>query len=1004
MKRQPPPKRRAPLTARRARPPSERRPSQRGTSRGRSAWLFWRWVLLGFVGVGLLGVASLGAGWAYLRHRLPEPSGLENPSYSLPTQIYDRHGEQVAQVFIQRRKLVRYETLPPTLIDALIAKEDNRFFDHIGIDVVRMIKAAWVNLISFSKAQGASSLTQQTARQFFLDLDKTWERKLSEIVLALEIERRFSKKEIIELYLNKVNFGDAWGVAAASEVYFAKPVEELTLPEAAMLIGLLPAPNRYKPTKNPRLARQQRDVVLKRMWEEGYLSEAAYREAIATPLRIASPDADDEEASAYYVELVRRELLARYGSKALYEGGLRVYTALDRTYQRAAARALRHGVEAVDRRQGYRGAPRQLDLQALLKDDLPAREQRQGGQRQGESIQNAPPSANAPLAPEEVLRALDASMAATPVIHAAQANSETESPSASGSVALAGEALSSPESLLALHQTLTDLNPAGALAMEGPVEAIVWQVQERELRLALSPRLFVSLDWKTYQEAWPLLQKTVQQPAQQAQLRSLIAAAESASGIHPHPEPAPTSSTDPEVIARYLGLAHGNGYQTLVDVQTTVQPQHFADIFQRGQIVLVRREKNPAASAPATSDAAAAQDLSVWQIYQHPQANGGVYASDPQSGEVLALVGGVRFGKHAHESEFIRATQALRQPGSGFKPIVYAAALEQNYHPASVLADVPRVFTLLSGVKHTPRNYDQRYLGPVSLREALVRSRNVPTVQLAEALGPRQIINYARRLGIETPIPEEVLIALGTHSMKLSELTRAYGVFAAGGRKAQPIYIRRIEDDQGQVIFEAEHVSEQVIPAATAYLISDVLSDVVRSPRGTAHRALKGLNRPIAAKTGTTQDYASAWFIGYVPRLVAGVYVGFDDARRSLGPHEGGSRVAAPIWREFFEAIAERTPAEPFARPESIVSYRIDRQGSLLDPCQRSVAATEESQAHFELFRADTVARHLRRSEEGCRSTWSSSAEGGTTPALPRLPSLEENDPTAAAPEEELDL
>jgi len=341
-------------------------------------------------------------------------------------------------------------------------------------------------------------------------------------------------------------------------------------------------------------------------------------------------------------------------------------------------------------------------------------------------------------------------------------------------------------------------------------------------------------------------------------------------------------------------------------------------------------------------------------LYQEPTANGAVYAMDPHSGDVLAMVGGIRFGRSDGGSEFIRATQAERQPGSAFKPIIYAAAVEEGFTPASVLDDSPRVFTMASGRKHTPQNYDQTFLGRLSLRESLVRSRNVPTVELVDQIGPRKIIQYARKFGITTPIPEEDIIALGTHSVRLSELTRAYSVFPDGGKLVDPIYVLRIEDSKGNVLMRAEPHSEQVISDSTAYMITDVLRDVVRSPFGTAHRALEGFDRPAAGKTGTTQNYTDAWYMGFIPQLVAGVYVGFDDPTISLGPAETGSRAAAPIWRDFMEQVEGSLPIETFKQPDSVVTMRVGPAGQLLGPCE------DPRGTRYELFRADSIPKRLR--------------------------------------------
>jgi penicillin-binding protein 1A len=349
----------------------------------------------------------------------------------------------------------------------------------------------------------------------------------------------------------------------------------------------------------------------------------------------------------------------------------------------------------------------------------------------------------------------------------------------------------------------------------------------------------------------------------------------------------------------------------------------------------------------------------VLDLYQEPTANGGLYALDPNSGEVLAMVGGTRFGRSEGASEFIRATQAERQPGSSFKPIIYAAAIDEGYTTATILDDSPRVFTLRTGKKHIPKNYDSKYLGNTTLREALTRSRNVPTVQLVQEMGARKVIEYARKFGITTAIPEESIIALGTHSVRLDELTRAYSVFAAGGKLAEPIYILRIDDAHGNVVEKSEVVQREVISEATAYLVGDILHDVVRSPLGTGYRAIAEFNRPAAGKTGTTQNYTDAWYLGYIPQLVAGVYVGFDDVAQSLGPSESGGRTAAPVWLDFMKAVENSMAIETFKQPSTVVAHRVSSSGQLLGPCDQT------ADSRLELFKLSSIPKRLL-SQNGC--------------------------------------
>ncbi len=822
-------------------------------------------VLVFIIRPGLILGSLIGLWMMFLFTQLPSVEELEDPNYSLPSVIYDRNGQKVSEVFVKRRQLITYDKIPEHLILGLIAKEDSRFFSHFGIDILRIVKAALVNLISLQVSQGASTLTQQTARQFFLTLEKTWVRKAKEALLALKIEQQFSKEEIITLYLNKVNFGDAWGVSAASLQYFGKEAGQLSLSEASVLVGLLPAPNRYKPTRNLRLSRVQRDIVLARMLDEDFINQTEHDAAVAEPIVLVRPKYQQtEEAVSYYVELVRRELLQRFGSSKLYEGGLRVYTAMDLKHQQAAHKALVSGARRIDRRQGWRGP---LDLY----------------QWEGDT---PPKTVVADLNPH-----LPPYGAASP----------------SGSVTARARA-----------------NARGVPKVGEVLKALVIEVEPTRAKVALAPNVYGIITWKKMRRRW----------------RARLYVTEKA-------------NSKPQ---RRLG-----GINSL---SSAFKVGHVVEV------IVLDDEQYPQKPKLNTVE------VSV-ELYQEPEVNGALYASKPHTGEVLALVGGVRYGKKDGGSEFIRATQSKRQPGSSFKPIVYAAALDEHYNPSTLLEDSPRTFNLSTGRKHTPENYDKRFLGALSLRDSLSRSRNVPTIKLVEEIGPHRIIQYARKLGITTDIPEEILIGLGTHSVRLSELTRAYGVFAAAGQLAKPIYILRVEDNKGNVLFEQQPEVNPVISADTAYLVTDILRDVIRSPNGTARGALGGFGRPVAGKTGTTQNYSDAWFLGYIPQLVAGIYMGMDNPSISLGPNESGSYTAAPIWRDYMNTVKSDLPIQGFEQPKSVVLYLVDAQGGLVSSCDQA------SGARYELFKVGAVSQRLHQQECNTFDQIPSTTKERSTPTTP---------------------
>ena len=772
-------------------------------------WLFW---------IGILLATALGIGSGVFLYDLSKelPTNIDTELEkrdTRPTVIYDRNSNQIDELYIQRRIIVPFEEFPSHLVQALLASEDSRFFSHYGIDPIRIFKALYIDIMAGGFVQGASTLTQQTARLFLLSTQKLIIRKLRELLLAFQLERQFTKEQILSLYLNKVFLGNAEGVEAAAQGYFGKHVRDLTVAESALLVGVLPAPSRYNPNVNPELALQRRNVVLQRMLEERYLTPGEYRAALQEPLKLIRIDDPTADATAYYVEHARRYLLSKYGKDSLYQGGLRVKLAMDLDYQIFAHEALQRGVLDLTRRQGYRGALFRLEP-----------------------------------APDNATTTLDNATAAELVTATSDNNSEA----------------------LAAYEVLQQ----NRMLLGNIVYGIVTSLDEEEAVVWLGGQEGV-LDWESIRR-WQLAGKQQGDP----------------------PEPL----------------------------------KQLSDALAQGDLVRVR-----------LADFHSEADRFQLELYQPPRINGAVMVMNPGDGQVLAMIGGYR-----HEtSEFNRAIQAKRQPGSAFKPIVYAAALDAGYTPASQLIDSPRAYrtgesSYGSAEIWIPKNYSKKLLGNVSLRTALVKSLNLPTIGLVDDLDPRTIISYAQRLGITTTIPSNLTIALGSFSVTLQEMVSAYAVYANQGKLRRPVYLLRVEDQHGNVLEQWEPQAEQVISPETAFLVGDILRDVVR--RGTGWRA-RSIERPSAGKTGTTNDYIDAWYIGYIPQLITGVYVGFDQPR-SLGPHESGSRAAAPIWVEFMKNAVASLPTEQFPQPPGVITVRIHSSGRRAGPCDSSDQTQEE---HFRM-------------------------------------------------------
>ena len=754
--------------------------------------LFWILVITGVV---------FGSALGFYLYELSKtlPQNLEDELHKrndvLPTVLYDREGNQIYELFIQRRIVIPYKQFPPHLVQALISSEDARFFSHLGIDPLRIPKAFMANLRAGRIVQGASTLTQQTARLFLLSREKQIVRKLKEMLLAFRMEMQFSKQEILSLYLNKVFLGNGEGVEAAAQGYFGKHASELNLAESALLVGILPAPSRYAPHINPEIAKQRRNLVLRRMREEGFIYEQELQDTIKKPISLIRMHDSTTEATSYYVEHVRRYLIKKYGSEVLYQGGLQVYLAMDLNFQTNAHEALRKGILELTKRQGYRGA------------------------------QNREIPDNISITKEKV-----------------------------------------DENKLQFD----------SMFLEDIVTGFVSEVSDEKVTVKLGDSVGI-LEWSNI-STW--------------KNGELIK------------DERPTPITNP------------------------------SEIFAKGDKILVRLD-----------DFDSKRNFFRLKLYQEPLVNGALLAMHPKTGEVLSMSGGYRFG----ESEFNRAIQARRQPGSSFKPIVYSAALDAGFTLSSELIDSPRAYatgTQTAGDAEiwTPKNYGDKVIGKVTFRTALVKSLNLPTIGLCEELKPAQVISYSRRFGISAEMMQNLTTCLGSLSVTLQEMLSAYGVFANQGRLVKPIYVLKVEDQYGNILESSIPESEQVTSKETAFLMSNVLQDVVQ--RGTGRRA-RAIGRPSAGKTGTTNDSVDAWYIGYIPQLLTGVYVGFDQPR-NMGKSETGSRAAAPIWISFMKDAVANLPTEQFPQPPGITTIKIHKSG------RRATACDNNEDTHEEHYKSGT--------------------------------------------------
>ena len=642
--------------------------------------------LLGIIIVAILvlfvATALAGSSLVYyvLLKELPSIAALKDYRPSITTRVYADNHELIDEFFLEDRKVIKYEEIPKMVIQAFVASEDARFFQHSGFDMQSMSRAFFKNIEAGKIVQGGSTITQQVAKALYLSPEKSYLRKIREALLAYKIDRYLTKEEIITLYLNHIYLGHGtYGVEAAAQGYFGKSARNLSLSEAAMLAGLPKAPSNYSPYLHPERAYQRQAYVLNRMLEDGYITQREKDRALSKVVNLRSIKPKDKIA-AYFIENIRRYIQEKYGSDVLYKEGLEVYTTLNIQMQKAARDAVEKGLREMEERENY----------------------------------------------------------------------------------------------------------------------------------------------------------------------------------------------------------------------------------EKGQV------------------------------------QGALLAMDPKTGAIQAMVGGRNFQR----SEFNRATQSRRQPGSAFKPMIYTAAFDKGMTPATVIVDAPIVYPdpqQPDGV-WKPRNFDEKFLGPTTLHNALIHSRNIITIKVLEEIGVDYAAAYATNLGISSPISRNLSMALGTSVVTLQELVRAYGVLANGGKRVQPFFIQKIVDRTGHVFEETQPKAEQVIDPRIAFMTSYVMQDVVES--GTGQR-VRRLGRPVAGKTGTTDDTRDAWFMGFTPSLVAGVWIGFDQ-ERPMGRQEVGGRAAAPIWLYFAEKALQGTPVELFPVPEGIVFVRVD-------PKTGTPAKASNKGAIFECFLEGTT-------------------------------------------------
>ncbi len=760
-----------------------------------------RWfgkLFLALISIGFLGaIAAVGFAAILLNYYgrdLPDYSQLKKYEPPIVTRIYAGDGRLLAEYAQEKRVFVPVDSMPDLVKNAFLAAEDQNFYTHPGVDITAIARAVITNFTGGGRLVGASTITQQVAKNFLLTNERSYERKIKEAILATRMEKAMTKNQILELYLNEIYLGQrSYGVAAAAQTYFDKKLDDLNVAEVAYLAALPKAPNNYHPVRNHNTALARRNWVIGRMLEDGYITQSQAELAEASSLAMTLKDESDVVNAPFFAEEVRRQLKAQYGGDSLYKGGLAVRTSVDPRLQYIAVKALRDGLQEYDKRHGWRGPVQHFDS---LEGDW-------------------------------------------------------------------------TKQLISVNEP-ADMPDGWVLAMvleSGAASAKIGFADEKTASLPLS-----SVQWarECQQECYAL---------------------------------------GPEIT-------------------------EVSQVLKAGDVILVEK---------------AAKN---WVLRQIPKVQGALVALDPHTGRVLAIQGGWKYGP----SQFNRATQAKRQPGSAFKPFVYLAALDKGFTPATRVLDAPFTMEQSPGSFWSPTNYSGEFYGPTPIRVGVEKSRNLMTVRLADHVGMKTVVEYAKRFGIADDMKPYLSYALGAGETTLLKLTAAYGMMVNGGKKITPTIIDRIQDRRGETIYsydnrpcpncgdmirwdgqttpEVPDGREQIADERTAYQMVSILEGVVQ--RGTAAK-LAELGMPLAGKTGTTNKSKDTWFVGFSPDLVVGVFVGFDEPR-SLGKRETGGSTSAPIFGEFMKEALKDTPPTPFRVPPGIKNVRINAStGRIAQPGDKTV-------------------------------------------------------------------
>lgn len=860
------------------------------------------YALLALVFFGALGILAI---IIYISYDLPQINSLADYSPPIPSRVYSKDGELLMELSKEKRELATIEEIPEKVINAFLAAEDDNFYNHSGIDYVGIARAMAINIKAGRVVQGASTITQQVAKSLLLTSERTFSRKIKDLILATKIEEKLSKKEILFLYLNQVYLGGGYyGIKSAFRGYFDKELNEATHAEIALVAGLLVAPGKYSPYRNPDMAKVRQKYVLGRMYKTDKITKEEYEAALAEDIKIQIRKPVPLKAG-YFTDWVRQRLVTHFGKEDFITNGYEVVTTLDWELQQKAEEEILKGVKEIDKRQGFKGPLAHLNSDQEIFDFLKNQRKeiyekasnylifKTDGTTTREFFPEEDEFKNYVLAEEELMNSLKLSN----------------------------------KNFLILGNKNDRISEF--LDFSNPVKAVVLMASNSQ-RMIYASYAGIKLAIPYDHFKW----------AHERKIQ----------------------------VERYYW-----GYMTAPE-----------SIVQKGDVILVSisdKQENIGkyihsnfltryAHNKKLIHEINTQKFHIAELDQEPEAQGALLSVSPQTGEILAMVGGSDFSKN----QFNRAVQSNRQPGSAFKPMIYAAGLENNYTPASLLLDSPQALGGVdSSLSWKPRNYDGKFKGSMTYRRALETSRNIPTIKLTQDVGVDKITDFVRRLKINVDLPQDLSLSLGSFGVNLLGLVKMYSVFPNGGKSLKLKSIVSIKDRYGKVYHldkeeqdpsvespettsEAQESvakseeevkdeslksdeekleqnpflvnlnDEQVYDPRLAYIMSNLLKGVIQ--RGTG-RNTSDISNYIGGKTGTTNNYVDAWFLGFSPKVVTGVWTGFDD-NQTLGFGETGAKAALPVWKEVMKLAIRKFGDVDFSIPSGIVNVAIDvENGSL---------------------------------------------------------------------------